>query len=90
MSVAPGTNVVADLAVRVTSCCRAAAEFSGEVMHGRVADDGSRRMTFDEAVAQGPGWAAGKCARHNGARVSAGGKRVTVGLYRARFFGAEQ
>jgi len=40
---------------RVTSCCRAAAEFSREVMHGWVADDGSRRVTFGEGVAQSPG-----------------------------------
>jgi hypothetical protein len=55
---------------RVTSCCRAAAEFSCEVMHGRVADDGSRRVTFDQAVAQSPGWVAGEFARPQPGRLT--------------------
>jgi hypothetical protein len=52
--------------VRVASRGRAAAEFSGEVMHGRVADDGSRRVAFDEAVAQSPDRVAGEVARRAG------------------------
>ena len=55
--------------VRVTSRGRAAAQFSGEVSHGRVADDGSRRVAFDEAVAQSPDRVAGEVARRAGNRT---------------------